>query len=66
MKKYRITLTKEQLMLIANCVEDCHRSLAYWDAGSIRNCYSYYKNNTLLCFLQKYFAFCKILCIFAL
>ena len=25
MKKYRITLTKEQLMLIANCVEDCHR-----------------------------------------
>ena len=31
MKKYRITLTKEQLMLIANCVEDCHRFLAYWD-----------------------------------
>ena len=25
MKKYRITLTEEQLMLIANCVEDCHR-----------------------------------------
>ena len=25
MKKYRITLTKEQLMLIADCVEDCHR-----------------------------------------
>ena len=25
MKKYRITLTKEQLILIANCVEDCHR-----------------------------------------
>ena len=25
MKKYRITLTKEQIMLIANCVEDCHR-----------------------------------------
>ena len=25
MKKYKITLTKEQLMLIANCVEDCHR-----------------------------------------
>ena len=25
MKKYRITLTKEQLLLIADCVEDCHR-----------------------------------------
>ena len=25
MKKYRITLTKEQIMLIADCVEDCHR-----------------------------------------
>ena len=25
MKKYRMTLTQEQLMLIANCVEDCHR-----------------------------------------
>lgn len=25
MKKYRITLTEQQLMLIANCVEDCHR-----------------------------------------
>ena len=25
MKKYRITLTEEQLMLVANCVEDCHR-----------------------------------------
>ena len=25
MKQYRITLTEEQLMLIANCVEDCHR-----------------------------------------
>ena len=24
-KKYRVTLTKEQLMLIAQCVEDCHR-----------------------------------------
>ena len=24
-KKYRITLTEHQLMLIANCVEDCHR-----------------------------------------
>lgn len=23
--KYQITLTKEQIMLIANCVEDCHR-----------------------------------------
>ena len=25
MKKYRITLTEEQLILISNCVEDCHR-----------------------------------------
>ena len=25
MKKYRITLTEEQLRLIADCVEDCHR-----------------------------------------
>lgn len=25
MKKYRITLTKEQIILVANCVEDCHR-----------------------------------------
>lgn len=25
MKKYRVTLTEKQLMLIANCVEDCHR-----------------------------------------
>ena len=25
MKKYRITLTQVQLMLIADCVEDCHR-----------------------------------------
>ncbi len=25
MKKYRITLTELQLLLIANCVEDCHR-----------------------------------------
>lgn len=25
MKKYQVTLTKEQLMLIAQCVEDCHR-----------------------------------------
>ena len=24
-KKYQVTLTEEQLMLIANCVEDCHR-----------------------------------------
>lgn len=23
--KYQMTLTKEQIMLIANCVEDCHR-----------------------------------------
>ena len=62
MKKYRITLTKEQLMLIANCVEDCHRSLAY---GDVRY-YLYHKDITFLCFLQKYFAFCKFLCIFAL
>lgn len=27
-KKYRITLTEHQLMLIANCVEDCHRFAA--------------------------------------
>lgn len=27
-KKYRITLTVHQLMLIANCVEDCHRFAA--------------------------------------
>ena len=25
MKKYRVILTEEQLMLIAKCVEDCHR-----------------------------------------
>lgn len=25
MKKYRVILTEEQLMLIAQCVEDCHR-----------------------------------------
>lgn len=25
MKKYRITLTEEQLMLVSKCVEDCHR-----------------------------------------
>ena len=25
MKKYRITLTEEQLRLIADCAEDCHR-----------------------------------------
>lgn len=25
MKKYQVTLTEEQLMLIAKCVEDCHR-----------------------------------------
>ena len=25
MKKYRITLTEEQLILISDCVEDCHR-----------------------------------------
>lgn len=25
MKKYQVTLTEEQLMLIAQCVEDCHR-----------------------------------------
>ena len=25
MKKYRITLTEEQLILISNCVEDGHR-----------------------------------------
>lgn len=25
MKKYRVTLTEEQLILIAQCVEDCHR-----------------------------------------
>lgn len=24
-KKYQVTLTEEQLMLIAQCVEDCHR-----------------------------------------
>ena len=23
--KYQMTLTEEQIMLIANCVEDCHR-----------------------------------------
>lgn len=28
MKKYRITLTEEQLMLISKCVEDCHRFAA--------------------------------------
>ena len=27
-KKYRITLTEHQLMLMANCVEDCHRFAA--------------------------------------
>lgn len=27
-KKYQITLTEEQLMLIAQCVEDCHRFAA--------------------------------------
>ena len=25
MKKYRITLTEGQLMLVSKCVEDCHR-----------------------------------------
>lgn len=25
MKKYQVTLTEEQLMIIAQCVEDCHR-----------------------------------------
>ena len=25
MKKYQVTLTEEQLILIAKCVEDCHR-----------------------------------------
>ena len=27
-KKWRIELTEHQLMLIANCVEDCHRFIA--------------------------------------
>lgn len=27
-KKYRITLTAEQMMLISKCVEDCHRFVA--------------------------------------
>lgn len=28
MKKYQITLTEDQMMLIAQCVEDCHRFAA--------------------------------------
>lgn len=28
MKKYQITLTEEQMMLISRCVEDCHRFVA--------------------------------------
>lgn len=28
MKKYQITLTEDQLMLMAQCVEDCHRFAA--------------------------------------
>lgn len=28
MKKYRITLTEAQLLLMAECVEDCHRFMA--------------------------------------
>lgn len=40
-KKYRITLTEHQLMLIANCVEDCHRFAAgqtdlHYTASSFR------------------------------
>ena len=27
-KKYRLTVNKEQLMLISNCLEDCHRFMA--------------------------------------
>lgn len=27
-KKYQITLTEDQLILIAQCVEDCHRFAA--------------------------------------
>ena len=28
MKKYQVTLTEQQLRLIAECVEDCHRFMA--------------------------------------
>lgn len=28
MKKYKITLTERQLILVSNCVEDCHRFAA--------------------------------------
>ena len=28
MKKYQVTLTEQQLRLIAECVEDCHRFMS--------------------------------------
>ena len=39
--KYQMTLTREQIMPIANCVEDCHRSACeeteLWDTVASMN-----------------------------
>lgn len=41
-KKYRITLTREQLLLISNCVEDCHRFMS--GQVEMSHCTSYLDN----------------------
>lgn len=56
MKKYRITLTEEQLMLVSKCVEDCHRfacgQTELWNTTSAFNIKEWNELRSRLQYLQ--------------